>query len=160
MRGGLLAFLGVLWVLPAGLLASPAAPRTHKRKTVHRRHYRRRHYSRYRYHLAHLHMHRERIEQIQGALIEKGYLDGKPSGRWDERTRAAMRSFQQANGFDATGLPEAKTLMKLGLGPHPLPPGLASAPAESSSSSNSPSGGDPPPKQPDSASQPHSTDGP
>jgi hypothetical protein len=32
-----------------------------------------------------------------------------------------MKRYQQANGFNATGLPDAKSLMKMGLGPHPLP---------------------------------------
>lgn len=35
-----------------------------------------------------------------------------------------MRLYQQKNGFQATGLPDAKSLMKMGLGPHPLPPQL------------------------------------
>jgi len=35
-----------------------------------------------------------------------------------------MLSYQKDHGFPATGLPEAKSLMKLGLGPHPLPPEL------------------------------------
>jgi hypothetical protein len=32
-----------------------------------------------------------------------------------------MRRYQADHGFPATGLPEARSLMKLGLGPHPLP---------------------------------------
>jgi hypothetical protein len=32
-----------------------------------------------------------------------------------------MKEYQRANGFDCTGLPDAKSLMKMGLGPHPLP---------------------------------------
>ena len=49
------------------------------------------------------------------------FLKQEANGKWDSATRDAMRSFQQANGCQVTGLPEAKTLMKLGLGPHPLP---------------------------------------
>jgi|SRR5579875_1735631 hypothetical protein len=64
---------------------------------------------------------RERAEQIQEALIQAGDLHGQPTGRWDEQTREAMKRYQQANGFNATGLPDAKSLMKMGLGPHPLP---------------------------------------
>lgn len=63
----------------------------------------------------------ERIEEIQRGLIQAGYLSEEPTGKWDDATRNAMRSFQQAHGFPDTGLPEAKSLMKLGLGPHPLP---------------------------------------
>jgi len=63
----------------------------------------------------------ERIQEIQQALVKTGYLSSEPNGRWDDATRDAMRRFQTDRGFPATGLPEAKSLMKLGLGPHPLP---------------------------------------
>jgi hypothetical protein len=63
----------------------------------------------------------ERIEEIQQALAQAGYLKAQPNGRWDDQTREAMRRYQADHGFPATGLPEAKSLMKLGLGPHPLP---------------------------------------
>ncbi len=63
----------------------------------------------------------QRVEEIQRALIKAGYLDEEPTGKWDDATRDAMLRYQSEHGFPATGLPEAKTLMKLGLGPHPLP---------------------------------------
>jgi len=63
----------------------------------------------------------ERIQEIQQALAQAGYFKAQPNGRWDEQTREAMRHYQADHGFPATGLPEAKSLMKLGLGPHPLP---------------------------------------
>ncbi len=63
----------------------------------------------------------ERATQIQQALIQAGDLQGQPSGRWDAETRDAMKRYQQSNGFSPTGLPDAKSLMKMGLGPHPLP---------------------------------------
>jgi len=63
----------------------------------------------------------ERIQEIQQALAQAGYLKAQPNGRWDDPTREAMRHYQADQGFPATGLPEAKSLMKLGLGPHPLP---------------------------------------
>jgi peptidoglycan hydrolase-like protein with peptidoglycan-binding domain len=66
----------------------------------------------------------ERIQEIQQALVQAGYLNAQPNGRWDDQTREAMRRYQVDHGFPATGLPEAKSLMKLGLGPHPLPPEL------------------------------------
>ncbi len=66
----------------------------------------------------------DRIEEIQQALVKSGYLSAEPTGRWDDQTREAMRRYQADNGFPVTGLPEAKSLMKLGLGPHPLPPDL------------------------------------
>jgi peptidoglycan hydrolase-like protein with peptidoglycan-binding domain len=63
----------------------------------------------------------ERIQEIQQALVQAGYLIAQPNGRWDDQTRDAMRRYQADHGFPVTGLPEAKSLMKLGLGPHPLP---------------------------------------
>jgi len=66
----------------------------------------------------------ERIQEIQQALVHAGYLNAQPNGRWDDQTREAMRRYQADHGFPVTGLPEAKSLMKLGLGPHPLPADL------------------------------------
>jgi peptidoglycan hydrolase-like protein with peptidoglycan-binding domain len=78
----------------------------------------------------------ERIQEIQQALVQAGYLKAQPNGRWDDQTREAMRRYQADHGFPATGLPEAKSLMKLGLGPHPLP-------AELDASSGTSAGADP-----------------
>jgi peptidoglycan hydrolase-like protein with peptidoglycan-binding domain len=74
--------------------------------------------------LARLHLQPERVQEIQQALIREGYLKGDATGQWDSSTRDAMLRYQTAHGFPATGLPEAKSLMKLGLGSHPLPPEL------------------------------------
>lgn len=71
----------------------------------------------------------ERIREIQQALIRAGYLEGKPTGRWDAKTRAAMRRLQEESGLPVTGKLDARSLVKLGLGsetagvaaPHPLP---------------------------------------
>jgi peptidoglycan hydrolase-like protein with peptidoglycan-binding domain len=75
----------------------------------------------YRYRLARLRLEPERVQEIQQALIQAGYLKQEPTGRWDDPTKDAMRRYQADHGFPTTGLPEAKSLMKLGLGPHPLP---------------------------------------
>lgn len=92
----------------------------------------------YRYRLAHLRLRPERVVEIQQALIQAGYLNQEPSGRWDEATRAAMRRYQSENNLPVTGLPEAKTLMKLGLGPHPLPTDVdPSVPARASMDNSS-----------------------
>lgn len=69
----------------------------------------------------------ERATEIQQALFQRGYLHQEPTGTWDDATRAAMKRYQSEHGFPATGLPEAKSLMKLGLGPHPLPDDLDAA---------------------------------
>jgi peptidoglycan hydrolase-like protein with peptidoglycan-binding domain len=71
-----------------------------------------------------LHLAPERVQEIQQALIRDGYLQGEATGDWDTPTRAAMLRYQTMHGFPPTGLPEAKSLMKLGLGPHPLSPEL------------------------------------
>jgi peptidoglycan hydrolase-like protein with peptidoglycan-binding domain len=75
----------------------------------------------YRYRLSRLRLEPQRVEQIQRALIQAGCLNQEPTGRWDDPTRNAMRRYQADHGFPTTGLPEARSLMKLGLGPHPLP---------------------------------------
>ena len=74
--------------------------------------------------IAQLRLGAERTKQIQQALAQAGYLHEQPSGKWDDATHEAMRRYEADNGFTPTGLPEAKALMKLGLGPHPLPPEL------------------------------------
>jgi peptidoglycan hydrolase-like protein with peptidoglycan-binding domain len=73
---------------------------------------------------ARLHLQPDRIEEIQQALSKAGYLKEEPTGHWDEATRSGMSRYQADHGFPVTGLPEAKSLMKLGLGPHSLPPDL------------------------------------
>lgn len=105
-----------------------------KGKPVHRKYVRRRvrytryrRYSRYRYRIARVHLQPDRIREIQQALIRSHYLEGDPTGKWDAATHDAMLRYQQDNGFSETGLPDAKSLMKLGLGPHPLPPDVAAA---------------------------------
>lgn len=93
----------------------------------------------FRYRLARLKLQPDRIKAIQGALAKAGYLNQEPNGKWDDPTRNAMRRYQQDHGFPGTGLPEAKSLMKLGLGPHPLPDELDST-AQASAAAASPQG--------------------
>jgi len=90
--------------------------------------------------LARLHLQPERVQEIQQALIREGYLQGDTNGQWDSRTHDAMLRYQTMHGFPATGLPEAKSLMKLGLGSHPLPPELDHSAA--GVASPGPAGGD------------------
>jgi peptidoglycan hydrolase-like protein with peptidoglycan-binding domain len=104
---------------PAGKQAAVLRSAAGKAKTL-RRKRRARHYHR----LAKLRLQPQRVEEIQRALIQAGYLHEEPTGKWDDQTRSAMRRYQTNHGFPATGLPEAKSLMKLGLGPHPLPEDL------------------------------------
>lgn len=75
----------------------------------------------------------ERVKEIQKALAGAGELHQEPTGLWDDATREAMKRYQQRNGFSATGLPDSKSLMKMGLGPHPLPPDVVTPAATSAS---------------------------
>jgi hypothetical protein len=58
-----------------------------------------------------------RARQIQEALIREKYLEGEPSGTWDQRTRDAMARFQDDNGWQRKVVPDSRALIKLGLGP-------------------------------------------
>jgi len=74
-----------------------------------------------------------RIREIQQALAAKGFYQGEPSGKWDEPSVAAMKSFQESQGLPPSGKIEALGLQKLGLGSPvagvapPTPPGSGSA---------------------------------
>ncbi len=59
----------------------------------------------------------ERATAIQAALIQHGYLTGEPSGTWDAATAAAMEKLQSDNGWQTRLTPDARALIKLGLGP-------------------------------------------
>jgi peptidoglycan hydrolase-like protein with peptidoglycan-binding domain len=59
----------------------------------------------------------KRALQIQQALIREHYLNGKPSGVWDQATQAAMQKYQADNGWQSKTTPDSRALIKLGLGP-------------------------------------------
>lgn len=107
----------------AVLQAAPATQKHTRKRSSHRtthhyrhyRRYRRRHYYRHRVRLPRQPSH-ERTEQIQTALERGGYYAGKPNGRWDSKTVAAVQKFQSTHNLDATGKLDAPTLQKLGLG--------------------------------------------
>ena len=61
----------------------------------------------------------ERAQQIQEALIREHYLEGEPSGNWDNSTQAAMRRYQADQGWQTKTIPDSRALIKLGLGPSP-----------------------------------------
>ncbi len=58
-----------------------------------------------------------RVRAIQEALIRENYLQGEPSGVWDQRSRDAMARYQADNGWQTKVLPDSRALIKLGLGP-------------------------------------------
>jgi len=59
----------------------------------------------------------DRAREIQTALIREHYLDGEPTGSFDERTKSALQKFQQDNGWQTKVIPDSRALIKLGLGP-------------------------------------------
>jgi hypothetical protein len=82
----------------------------------------------------------QRATEIQEALIREHYLKGTPSGRWDDATQAAMQRYQGANGWQTKTVPDARALIKLGLGPshdHLLNPESAMTTAPQSRSASS-----------------------
>jgi hypothetical protein len=58
-----------------------------------------------------------RAREIQEALIREHYLEGEPSGVWDQRTKDAMVRYQGENGWQTKITPDSRALIKLGLGP-------------------------------------------
>ena len=59
----------------------------------------------------------ERYQEIQQALIKKGYLQGPGTGHWDQDSIDALRRFQQDQHLDASGKINSLSLIALGLGP-------------------------------------------
>jgi hypothetical protein len=59
----------------------------------------------------------QRAAELQAALIKAGYLSGQPSGTWDAPTESAMQKLQAENGWQTKLVPDARAIIKLGLGP-------------------------------------------
>jgi len=60
----------------------------------------------------------ERTQQIQESLIREHDMEGKPSGKWDDATQAALRRYQADQGWQSKTVPDSRALIKLGLGPN------------------------------------------
>jgi hypothetical protein len=60
----------------------------------------------------------QRTLQIQQALIREHYLDGEPTGTWDQESQRAMERYQADNGWQTKTIPDSRALIKLGLGPN------------------------------------------
>jgi hypothetical protein len=60
----------------------------------------------------------ERAEQIQEALIREHYMEGEPSGKWDDATQTALRRYQADQGWQSKSVPDSRALIRLGLGPN------------------------------------------
>jgi len=52
-------------------------------------------------------------EKLQTRLIELGFLEGKVSGKFTDRTTVALKAFQEKNGLDPDGTAGPKTLAVL-----------------------------------------------
>jgi Putative peptidoglycan binding domain len=59
----------------------------------------------------------DRAREIQTALVREGYMQGEPSGLWDQPTRDAMTRYQADHGWQTKTLPDSRALIQLGLGP-------------------------------------------
>ncbi len=99
----------------------------------------------------------QRASEIQQALIREHYLTGSASGVWDDATEKAMQRYQSDNGWQDKTTPDARALIKLGLGPdtqHLLNPDSAMTAAAQADSPHppvapaaDPAGADDPPKK-------------
>ena len=75
----------------------------------------------------------ERYKEIQQALIQRGYLQGEPTGAWDPASSDALKRFQQDQKIEATGKLNSLSLIALGLGPKRNAAALARPPNENRS---------------------------
>jgi peptidoglycan hydrolase-like protein with peptidoglycan-binding domain len=71
----------------------------------------------------------DHVRQVQQALKDKGHDPGPIDGVVGSQTKAALKSYQQAEGLKATGRLDAQTMAKLGVSdaPSASPPGAAEA---------------------------------
>jgi peptidoglycan hydrolase-like protein with peptidoglycan-binding domain len=58
-----------------------------------------------------------RTREIQTALIRQNYMQGEPTGDWDNSTQAALRRYQADHGWQSKTVPDSRALIRLGLGP-------------------------------------------
>lgn len=59
----------------------------------------------------------ERAMAIQEALIREHYLNGNPTGTWNQASEDAMRRYQADHGWQSKTVPDSRALITLGLGP-------------------------------------------
>jgi hypothetical protein len=59
----------------------------------------------------------DRTQAIQEALIREHYLSGEATGKWTQATEDALRRYQADHGWQSKTVPDARALIKLGLGP-------------------------------------------
>jgi hypothetical protein len=59
----------------------------------------------------------QRAQDIQEALIREHYMEGTPTGQWDDASQKAMQRYQADHGWQSVMTPDSRALIKLGLGP-------------------------------------------
>jgi peptidoglycan hydrolase-like protein with peptidoglycan-binding domain len=59
----------------------------------------------------------DRTQAIQEALVREHYLSGEATGKWTQATEDALRRYQADHGWQSKTVPDARALIKLGLGP-------------------------------------------
>jgi hypothetical protein len=59
----------------------------------------------------------DRARSIQEALIRENYMQGEPTGQWDQATKQAMMRYQEEHGWQTKMVPDSRALIQLGLGP-------------------------------------------
>ena len=70
----------------------------------------------------------DRYQEIQQALLAKGYAPHQPNGVWDPDWASSLKRFQQDQKLEPTGKLNSLSLITLGLGPKREPPAGATAP--------------------------------
>lgn len=58
---------------------------------------------------------KEQINSAQRILKESGLYDGDETGKLDDDTRSALKSYQESNGLKSTGTLNPPTLKKMGI---------------------------------------------
>jgi hypothetical protein len=109
---------GITFLLAAGLVSIPAlAARNHRAPTSGHAHSSHRAVPKTKKMHGQQSIDPKRATAIQQALIREHYMNGEPTGRWDEETQTAMTKFQADQGWQTRLTPDSRALIKLGLGP-------------------------------------------
>ena len=78
----------------------------------------------------------QRYKEIQRALGSKGYLQGEPTGSWNQESVDALKRFQQDQKLEPTGKIDSLSLIALGLGPKHVTANAAPPPQSTPPASN------------------------
>ena len=70
----------------------------------------------------------ERYQEIQQAMVVKGYGPQAPNGVWGPEWSSALKRYQQDQKLEPTGKLNSMSLITLGLGPKREPPAGVTAP--------------------------------